>query len=493
MLQVRRWFANAPNAATTTKKDGQMSKGFAAALRRATNDTRAGRLLRRAFGDGQALHAPPTKVPPTLPATTHPDRDTPPPGVEPAIAAPVLAEPAPTEPVAADPATAAGTRTDAHPVTAVAEAPAQAATLVALPPASDAPATPPAASFPLSLTALPAAALAAPRGQLDDVIRLLSGRPRPSDAPTTLPLPEGAAWLARRFEVEAGARDYRLYVPATLDGPPRGLVLMLHGCTQNPEDFALGTGMNAMAEQERFIVAYPEQPQAQNANRCWNWFRPDDQRRGGGEPAILAGLAQALAAEHAVPHGRIFVAGLSAGGAMAAVLGEAYPDLFAAVGIHSGVACGSARDARSALAAMRGLVAAGGPSGVDGPRTIIFQGDADTTVHPSNATRLVVRAVGEGASGAWDTRAVGGRTVTRSVTRGTAPDSGEGDGDSAGTGREVELWMIEGAGHAWAGGNPAATYAEAEGPDASAEMVRFFLATAHATAPQPAVGRIRPR
>lgn len=440
-----------------------MSMDFAEAVRRATMETRAGRMLWRALGANPAPPPDPTlteppAAPPPLPTPQATQAPAPVETPEPAVPTPGTAPaelPAGTT-ESDDPATA-------EPVDAAAKAAAGVPSFTAAP-------APGAAAAPLALglAALQSAPLAPPRGPLDDMVRMLSGRAKPADTPATVPVPEGAAFHARSFAVEAGERDYRLYVPASLDGAPRGLILMLHGCTQDPEDFAVGTGMNDVAEREQLLIAYPEQPQAQNSQRCWNWFRPEDQRRGGGEPAILAGLAEALVAEFDVPPGRVFVAGLSAGGAMAAVLGEAYPDLFAAVGVHSGVACGSARDARSAMAAMRGLGASTGPSGVEGPRTIVFQGDADTTVHPSNAARLLVRAVGEGVSGAWEARTVGGRSVMRSVTRGSSAEGAEG--------REVELWMIEGAGHAWAGGNPAATHAEAEGPHASAEMVRFFLA-----------------
>ncbi len=438
-------------------EDGQMQTGLSAAVRRATMETRAGRLLRRAF-----FGAP-------VPAVAM--------GVPPLQEAAVLFAPsaAPEEVPEEDPVARVANTLEQPTLVAV---PSQAAVVPEPEPPAEAdepeadivealPASAPVVR-PFALAAFPSLSvpmLAAPRGRLDDVIRLLSGRTRPDAPAPSVEVPEGAHFTGRRFQSDAGVREYRVYVPASLQGEaPQGLVLMLHGCTQTPEDFAVGTGMNAVAEAERLILAYPEQTHVQNGQRCWNWFRPDDQRRGGGEPAILAGLTEELVEEFAVPRERVFVAGLSAGGAMSAVLGEAYPDLVSGVGVHSGVACGSARDARSALAAMRGLVAAGGPSGVEGPRTIVFHGDSDTTVHPSNAARLVVRAVGDGASGTWDTRTVGGRQVTRSVTRNGVD------------GREVELWMIEGAGHAWSGGNPAASYAEAGGPDASTEMVRFFLA-----------------
>jgi poly(hydroxyalkanoate) depolymerase family esterase len=291
---------------------------------------------------------------------------------------------------------------------------------------------------------------------------------RAAEAPP--PQPDGAQFLTRSFACDAGSRGYRLYVPASAAEGLNGLVLMLHGCKQNPDDFAAGTNMNAIAEANRLLVAYPAQTAANNAASCWNWFNPADQRRDAGEPAILSGLARALAAEFDIPEGRIFAAGLSAGGAMAAVLGAAYPDMFAAIGVHSGLPVGAANDVVSAFAAMRGD--GGMPAsparnkGPAAPRTIIFHGTADRTVHPDNARRLAAaaeahatRAVSRSERGA----AASGRAYTRTIM-----ESPEG-------GAAVEVWMIMGAGHAWAGGRASGSYTDPRGPDASAEMVRFFL------------------
>jgi poly(hydroxyalkanoate) depolymerase family esterase len=297
------------------------------------------------------------------------------------------------------------------------------------------------------------------RRPLREVLRTLrEGRQAlaPKGAPAPAPhVPEGAAFVTRSFACAAGVRDYRLYVPSPGPGPLRGLVVMLHGCRQNPDDFATGTGMNALAEEHRLIVAYPGQTSAHNLHGCWNWFRPGDQRRGAGEPAIIAGMARELAAEFGVDTDRVFAAGLSAGGAMAAVLAESYPDVFAAVGVHSGLPAGSANDVVSALAAMRGeapLPSRG--AAAEGPRLIVFHGAADATVRPVNAERMLE------AGGREERGSAGGRRFVRRVLRG---------------GR-AELWMIEGAGHAWSGGRAPGSYTDPAGPDASAEMVRFFLA-----------------
>ena len=291
-------------------------------------------------------------------------------------------------------------------------------------------------------------------------------------APTPqLPLPEGAKFLDLRFDCAAGARRYRLYVPATAGEGLQGMVVMLHGCTQNPEDFAAGTGMNALAEARRLLVVYPAQTGGDNSMSCWNWFRPGDQVRDAGEPAILAGLAQSLRDEYAVPADRVFVAGLSAGGAMAAILGETYPELFSAIGVHSGLPYAAANDVLSAFTAMRGPTGITRPASPDGagskdaPRVIVFHGSADTTVHPSNAGRIV--ADQEGRHGRTSRSEQTASSETRGYTRLIA--EGE-DGAHA-----IECWMIEGAAHAWAGGSAAGTYTDPRGPDASAAMVRFFL------------------
>ena len=309
----------------------------------------------------------------------------------------------------------------------------------------------------------PAGRPAEGRGLGEVVRRLREGRgPMPGFPPTDPVLPEGAVFEARTFDCGSGSRALRLYVPAS---EVRGLVVMLHGCTQTPEDFAVGTGMNAMAERHGLLVAYPGQTAVHNANGCWNWFRPGDQARDRGEPAILGEMARALAAEFAVPEGGVFIAGLSAGGAMAAVVGDAYPEIFAAVGVHSGLAPGLASDVPSAFAAMRGAPAQATGARRRSPeqRLIVFQGGADPTVHRGNAERLLAWAAPGPVEDAPPYRQSGRRPVNRTV--GFGPD-----------GRPtVELWMIEGAGHAWAGGDPAGSYTDPNGPDASAEMVRFFL------------------
>lgn len=280
-------------------------------------------------------------------------------------------------------------------------------------------------------------------------------------------------FLTRRFSHAAGTRAYKLYLPATRAGAasdaPLPLVVMLHGCTQSADDFAAGTQMNRLADTHGFLVVYPEQPAGANPSRCWNWFRAEDQVREGGEPALIAGIVQAVVADHAVDTRRIFVAGLSAGAAMAVILGETHPELFAAVGVHSGLPYRSASDIPSALATMKGRGMATPPPAGRGVPTIVFHGDRDHTVQQRNGERIVEQAsqaLGkQGLQVRTDTAAVpGGRRYTRTV-----------HADAQGR-PWIEWWTLHGAGHAWSGGHASGSYTDGTGPDASAEMLRFFLA-----------------
>uniref|UniRef100_A0A9E8CSJ2 PHB depolymerase family esterase n=1 Tax=Bosea sp. NBC_00436 TaxID=2969620 RepID=A0A9E8CSJ2_9HYPH len=269
---------------------------------------------------------------------------------------------------------------------------------------------------------------------------------------------------ARRFKSAVGSVAYKLYVPPEHADRELKLVMMLHGCTQNPDDFARGTRMNALADEFGLIVAYPLQPKSANAQGCWNWFDPRHQRRGAGEPAVLAGLAQELAEESKIDRKRVFVAGLSAGGAMADVLASAYPDVFSAAGIHSGLPHGAAHDVMSAFAAMKGNAQATA-QGHSPIRKIIFHGTADATVHPSNGKAvfdLAGSAQGKPAEFQADA-VINGKRVTRSLI-------GRGDAPAL-----AEHWLIHGGGHAWSGGDRGGSYTDTTGPDASREMVRFFL------------------
>lgn len=283
------------------------------------------------------------------------------------------------------------------------------------------------------------------------------------------------SFLERRYGGDAGTLGYRLYVPANARaGMP--LVVMLHGCTQSPETFARGTGMNLLADEFGFLVAYPGQTTSANAQRCWNWFNPGDQRRDRGEPALVAGVARQVITDLQADPRRVYVAGLSAGGAAAAVVAAEYPELFAAVGIHSGIACGAARDLPSALFAMqRGRGSRPGAATGAFVPTITFHGDRDTTVNMVNSGEIMAAAVAaldRPIEKRVDTgKSDGGRFYTREV-------STDGSGPPV-----LEQWTIHGAGHAWSGGDAAGSYTDPSGPDASREMLRFFLSHELATPP----------
>lgn len=278
------------------------------------------------------------------------------------------------------------------------------------------------------------------------------------------PVPEGAQFLSLTYRAAQGSRSYRLYIPAKRPATPMPLIVMLHGCTQTPEDFAAGTGMNALAEEFGCLIAYPAQPSGANAQKCWNWYRPEDQARDRGEPALIAGLTRAIWRDYNADPARTYIAGLSAGGAAAVVMAAVYPDVFSAVGVHSGLAAGSAQDIPSAFAAMRSG-SKGRPHRTIVP-TIVFQGLADSTVHPENGAAVLSQAL-QAMPGLRETTRQG---VADGGHRYSTTAHHQPDGRSL-----AEHWQIVGAGHAWAGGHSAGSYTDPKGPDASRQMLRFFL------------------
>jgi poly(hydroxyalkanoate) depolymerase family esterase len=288
-------------------------------------------------------------------------------------------------------------------------------------------------------------------------------------------VPEGGRFIEGHYSNAAGSRAYKLFVPSRYQGQPLPLVVMLHGCTQSPDDFAAGTRMNFVAEAQGCLVVYPAQRSEANQAKCWNWFRSADQQRGSGEPSLIAGITRQIMRDYSVDPTRVYVAGLSAGAAAAAVMGTTYGDLYAAIGVHSGLACGAANDLPSAFIAMR--QGGGSNSRVldDGPAvpTIVFHGDRDSTVHPNNGDQFLAQLKRTTSTQAkvHRGRAPGGHGYTRTI-------------HTDASGRDIfEHWTIHGAGHAWSGGSPAGTYTDPRGPDATAEMLRFFLA--HSLSPQP--------
>ena len=326
-----------------------------------------------------------------------------------------------------------------------------------------------------------------PHGEASSAADVTDKRDPPDarDAPARGEPGEGR-FAAAKFSVDGQTRRYKLYSPDDTASELRPLIVMLHGCTQDADDFAAGTAMNEAARAGRFFVLYPEQPQTANASRCWNWFEDAHQRRGAGEPAFIAGLTAAMIGAHHIDPTRVYVAGLSAGGAMATIVANAYPDLFAAVGVHSGLVPGAASGMAGAFGAMkRGApVKAGASSHGMGPSgrvpTIVFHGDRDKTVHPLNGEQIIRAAVDPARSGdAKTVRVTPGehdretrRAFSRTVHR-----------DDAGV-PIAEHWIVHGAGHAWSGGRRAGTFTDPDGPDSTREMVRFFLS--HRSAPKSA-------
>ena len=298
-------------------------------------------------------------------------------------------------------------------------------------------------------------------------------------------LPEGATFNSGTFANSSGSRDYKLYIPSGYNGQCLPLVVMLHGCTQNPDDFAAGTGMNTLAESQPCLVLYPAQTGSANPSKCWNWFKPGDQQRESGEPAIIAGMTRQIVDEYKLDEQRVYVAGLSAGGAMATTLAMTHPDLYAAVGVHSGLPHGAAHDIPSALAAMRGDAAplasrsnkraGAGVTSSMGQKipAIIFHGDRDTTVYPGNGDRVAAQYSGFIGSGNVSKNAIDIKSEHGKVPNGhayTRTTHHDASGQAI-----LEQWSIHGAAHAWAGGTSQGSYTDPKGPDASGEMLRFFL------------------
>ena len=276
------------------------------------------------------------------------------------------------------------------------------------------------------------------------------------------------------YSDDIGTLKYKLYLSAALrDRPP--LFVMLHGASQTASDFAIGTRMPEVVEECGGIALFPEQSRSAHPLGCWNWYDTRHQLADGGEPSLIVGLTRKIAAEYGVDLRRIYVAGMSAGGAMAVILAQAFPGVYAAVGVHSGIPMGVAHDLISALRTM----SSGPPEAWPGQQglsnltpTIVFHGDSDRTVHPLNAVALLAQALrSDGVSSqAADTPSVGpvsmpgGREVTLTTHRRHARAS------------HAELWIVHGIGHAWTGGSSKGSFTDESGPDASREMLRFFLA-----------------
>ncbi len=294
--------------------------------------------------------------------------------------------------------------------------------------------------------------------------------PTSADQAPSLNPASGSTFSVDFFEYGQGRYVYRLFIPCRVDDTPLPLVVMLHGCKQDSLDFATGTAMNVVAEREKFMVLYPEQLRASNSIGCWNWFNPLHQGRGQGEPGMIAALTSHVLTHNSIDPARVFVAGLSAGAAMAALMGQLYPEVFAAVGVHSGLAPGAARSVPSAFAAM-----AKGPGpqtkvGAIGIPVILFQGSGDTTVAPGNAETIIMTELAS-----WESK---GLSLSKSVHAENSLNTARATTRSAWKtelGKPmVEMWSVVAGPHAWSGGNAAGSFTDPKGPDASTAMFEFF-------------------
>lgn len=282
-----------------------------------------------------------------------------------------------------------------------------------------------------------------------------------------------------QIETADGPRRFMLYVPSGHDGKKRApLLVVLHGCTQDPENIARGTRFNQLAEERKMLVAYPEQPQKSNSLKCWNWFDQSHQLRDKGEPALIANITRKVMADYKIDTKRVFIAGVSAGGAMALITSYSYPEIFAAAGIHSGIAYGAATTIADALRAMiagaqdSSTLGALVTKAIASPKSfpaIVFQGEVDKSVKALNSHQIVSQLGALSAGGLKqlaDTAAVTpqGYHYTRRIY---------------GAGKKgkpvVEEWTVAELGHAWSGGSTEGTYTDPKGPDAGREMIRFFM------------------
>lgn len=306
--------------------------------------------------------------------------------------------------------------------------------------------------------------------QMRKMLRRL-GRLLTSSEPAQKPAPAATEHATRFIDGShsnaAGTRHYKLYIPGSYRGQPLPLVVMLHGCSQNPDDFAAGTRMNMVAEETPCLVVYPAQSATANSGKCWNWYSALDQQRDQGEPSIIAGITRDIIAAYRIDPRQVYIAGLSAGGAMAVIMGSTYPELYAAVGVHSGLPFAAARNLPSALAAMKiALRPAGIAADQENFPVIVFHGDKDRTVHPRNADHVIRQHAASRRAAVQQGRVPDGHSYTRTVHFDDQRQA------------VAEQWLIHGSGHAWSGGSEHGSYTDPQGPDATQEMMRFFTTSA---------------
>ncbi len=324
------------------------------------------------------------------------------------------------------------------------------------------------------------AARCSPHSSLDVLEALLPSR-QASAQPPNIEAPDSFQRVP--IMVCGALHHYWLYVPpgaaaAAKTSPLMPLVLMLHGCSQEAAEFAAATEMNTAAASANALVLYPEQARGANPGGCWNWFEPANQQRGQGELGLMVAMLLDVMARHPVDAQRVYAAGISAGGAMAALLAREYPELFAAVGVHSGLRAGAADNVMAALSAMNNGAKVGTSetppthnSGAAQPALIVFHGENDSTVHPKNGAQLVQAALqtalGDKNAALHETQqgqSNAGQRFTRHLYRGS-------DSDKV----LVEHWLLHNGGHAWSGGSAKVGQTDPKGVSATQEMLRFFL------------------
>ncbi|MEO5579082.1 MAG: PHB depolymerase family esterase [Gemmatimonadaceae bacterium] len=314
--------------------------------------------------------------------------------------------------------------------------------------------------------------------------------PPPAAVTAAADTPATAAgkFVWREITTDGGVRRYRLYLPSGYHGKRAfPLVVMLHGCTQDADNIARGTRMNSAADARKFVIAYPEQPASANALRCWNWFAPAHQQRDRGEPALIAGITRQVMKDTNIDSARVYIAGVSAGAAMALTLMYSYPDLYAAIGMHSGIAYGVAGSVGEGVKVMGAGAGEPGVLGGTAARVmggraraipaIVFHGGADAVVKVVNSGQVVSQLRDANVlAGKMNAAAASAPVIQRGETSGGFHYSRLVFGSGAGV---IEQWTVDELGHAWSGGSPEGTYTDARGPDATAEMLRFFLEHPH--------------
>lgn len=287
-------------------------------------------------------------------------------------------------------------------------------------------------------------------------------------------------WLSDSYTNDSGTRTFQLYVPAGVTkAQKRPLLVAIHGCTEKPGEFAGLSRIQQLADKEKILVLTPEQSAAANPSLCWNWFVPENQKRGAGEPSIITGMIDKVALRYNVDRERVYVAGVSSGGYMTSILLSCYPDVFAAGMVASGGMYKAAVDLPTAIpAALQGSARDPKTSGTEAyqcsghPRAVpvlVFHGGQDPYVNPRNAQQVVDSFV---QMNDWSDDGADNDSI---VQLSTSTENGSTRTDY-GTGKTllIRSYLVPSMGHAWGGGDPKYPYAAPDGPDETALMWQFF-------------------